>query len=98
MAETRSITLKICGKDFAVTIPVQDEYIYRYAAQELASAVAAYQAGWKGQPEDYIYLAALHMAVSKVRLEKGNATTKNAELLEAINKKLEEYITSAKIK
>ena len=98
MADIRNITIKICGKDFALAIPAQEEEIYRRAAKELSTTVAAYQAKLKTQQEDFIILAALHIAVSKVRIEMDKNKEKNTQALEQINKNLSEYLSSVKAK
>lgn len=97
--KSRGITLKIGAREFEIEdLPIEQEEIYRVAAKEINKSIAVYQSSLQGEPDEFIYLAALHIAVQKVKSERNQQIQNQAEMLEQIDKKLTEYITSAKIK
>lgn len=43
MSRTRRITVKIAGKEYAMTVPQDDEEKYRRAAREINELISAYK-------------------------------------------------------
>lgn len=94
MAETRRITVKIAGKEFAMIIPAHEEEIYRRAAADINQLVSAYKASFVAEPEDYLAMAAIQTAVLKVDLERKREMSDQAEALEKIESKIDSYLNS----
>ena len=69
MSRTRRITVKIAGKEYAMTVPQDDEEKYRRAAREINELISAYKGSFVAEPEDYLAMAAMQVAVNKVNLE-----------------------------
>lgn len=92
MAETRRITVRVAGKEFAMTIPAQQEEVYRRAAADINQLVSAYKASFVAEPEDYLAMAAIQTAVLKVDLEMKREMTDQMEALEQIDNKIDDYL------
>jgi cell division protein ZapA (FtsZ GTPase activity inhibitor) len=65
MSRTRRITVKIAGKEYAMTVPQDDEEKYRRAAREINELISAYKGSFVAEPEDYLAMAAMQVAVNK---------------------------------
>lgn len=82
----------MAGKEFAMTIPSDQEEVYRRAGVEINQMVAAYKASFVAEPEDYLAMAAIQAAVLKVKLEMERSVDSRMEALEEIDNKLNDYL------
>ena len=79
MSRTRRITVKIAGKEYAMTVPQDDEEKYRRA-----------------EPEDYLAMAAMQVAVNKVNLEMDRAMSDQIDALDEIGREIDSYLNDIK--
>lgn len=96
MSDTRRITVKVAGKEFAMTIPKQDEEKYRRAVQEINTHVSVYKSNFVGEPEDHLAMAALQVAVDKVSLEMDRSASAKLIELEEIEENIDRYLGNIK--
>ncbi len=96
MAQTRKITVKIAGKDYAMTIPQQEEEKYRRAARDINSLISSYRSTFAAEPEDYLAMAAMQMAVIKVGLEMDRTLTDQMNTIEEISGQIDNYLNDIK--
>ncbi len=96
MSDTRRITVKIAGKEFAMTIPKQDEEKYRRAVKEINAHVSAYKSSFVGELEDHLAMAALQVAVDKVSLEMDRNNNSDITKLEEIEEDIDKYLDNIK--
>lgn len=96
MAQTRKITVKIAGKDYAMTIPQQEEEKYRRAARDINSLISSYRSTFAAEPEDYLAMAAMQMAVIKVGLEMDRTLTNQMNTIEEISGQIDHYLNDLK--
>lgn len=92
MSDTRRITVKVAGKEFAMTIPKHDEEKYRRAVQEINSLISKYKGSFIGEPEDHLVMAALQVAVDKVSLEMDRSADNKITQLEDIEEEIDKYL------
>lgn len=93
MADTRRISVKLSGKEFAMTIPKHDEEKYRRAASEINELISAYKGSFVAETEDYLAMAALQVAVDKVSMRMDRALEDEKASLEEINERLDKYLS-----
>lgn len=94
---TRRITVKIGGKEYPMTINQNDEEKYRRAAKEINQLIAAYKASYMAEPEDYLAMAAIQVAVGKVTLEMDRSLSNQLEELDALNREIDNYLNDVKL-
>ncbi len=94
---TRRITVKIGGKEYPMTINQNDEEKYRRAAKEINQLIAAYKASYVAEPEDYLAMAAIQVAVGKVTLEMDRSLSNQLEELDALNREIDNYLNDVKL-
>ena len=94
---TRRITVKIAGKEYPMTINQNDEEKYRRAAKEINKLIAAYKASYVAEPEDYLAMAAIQVAVGKVTLEMDRSLSNQLEELDALNREIDNYLNDVKL-
>ena len=94
---TRRITVKIGGKEYSMTINQNDEEKYRRAAKEINKLIAAYKASYVAEPEDYLAMAAIQVAVGKVTLEMDRSLSNQLEELDALNREIDNYLNDVKL-
>lgn len=94
---TRRITVKIGGKEYPMTINQHDEEKYRRAAKEINKLIAAYKASYVAEPEDYLAMAAIQVAVGKVTLEMDRSLSNQLEELDALNREIDNYLNDVKL-
>lgn len=94
---TRRITVKIGGKEYPMTINQNDEEKYRRAAKEINILIAAYKASYVAEPEDYLAMAAIQVAVGKVTLEMDRSLSNQLEELDALNREIDNYLNDVKL-
>ena len=94
MSDTRRITVKVAGKEFAMTVPKQDEEKYRRAVQEINGLVSVYKSSFVGEPEDHLAMAALQVAVDKVGLEMDRSAGSEIARLEELEKEIDRYMNN----
>ncbi len=94
---TRRITVKIGGKEYPMTINQNDEEKYRRAAKEINKLIAAYKASYVAEPEDYLAMAAIQVAVGKVTLEMDRSLSNQLEELDALNREIDNYLNDVKL-
>ena len=96
MSRTRRITVKIAGKEYAMTVPQDDEEKYRRAAREINELISAYKGSFVAEPEDYLAMAAMQVAVNKVNLEMDRAMSDQIDALDEIGRELDSYLNDIK--
>lgn len=95
MADKQNITLRICGKDYALTIDSEKEEIYRIAAEMVNTQVSEYakHSIEDYTTKDYLALAAFQFARDSIVMsqsrEVGNEDVKE---LGKISDKISEYM------
>ena len=94
---TRRITVKIGGKEYPMTINQNYEEKYRRAAKEINKLIAAYKASYVAEPEDYLAMAAIQVAVGKVTLEMDRSLSNQLEELDALNREIDNYLNDVKL-
>lgn len=94
---TRRITVKIGGKEYPMTIQQNDEEKYRRAAKEINKLITAYKASYVAEPEDYLAMAAIQVAVGKVTLEMDRSLSNQLAELEALNREIDNYLNDVKL-
>ena len=94
---TRRITVKIGGKEYPMTIKQNDEEKYRRAAKEINKLITAYKASYVAEPEDYLAMAAIQVAVGKVTLEMDRSLSNQLAELEALNREIDNYQNDVKL-
>ena len=94
---TRRITVKIGGIEYPMTINQNDEEKYRRAAKEINKLIAAYKASYVAEPEDYLAMAAIQVAVGKVTLEMDRSLSNQLEELDALNREIDNYLNDVKL-
>ncbi|MDD3107947.1 MAG: cell division protein ZapA [Alistipes sp.] len=92
MAAKRKISVKLAGKEFPMTISQVDEEKYRRAAQDINALITRYKTRFVAEPEDYLAMAALQIAVDKVSLEMDREMTPEMEAIEALNREIDLYL------
>ena len=94
---TRRITVKIGGKEYPMTIKQNDEEKYRRAAKEINKLITAYKASYVAEPEDYLAMAAIQVAVGKVTLEMDRSLSNQLAELEALNREIDNSLNDVKL-
>lgn len=94
--KTRRITVKVAGKAFAMTVPAADEEKYRRAAEDINELISAYKGSFVAEAEDYLIMAAIQMAVSKVSLEMEREMTEEMERLKKLEEEIDGYLNNMK--
>ena len=94
---TRRITVKIGGKEYPMTIKQNDEEKYRRAEKEINKLITAYKASYVEEPEDYLAMAAIQVAVGKVTLEMDRSLSNQLAELEALNREIDNYLNDVKL-
>lgn len=80
-----------------MTINQNDEEKYRRAAKEINILIAAYKASYVAEPEDYLAMAAIQVAVGKVTLEMDRSLSNQLEELDALNREIDNYLNDVKL-
>lgn len=80
-----------------MTINQHDEEKYRRAAKEINKLIAAYKASYVAEPEDYLAMAAIQVAVGKVTLEMDRSLSNQLEELDALNREIDNYLNDVKL-
>ena len=98
MSRTRRITVKIAGKEYAMTVPQDDEEKYRRAAREINELISAYKGSFVAEPEDYLAMAAMQVAVNKVNLEMDRPISSSDQIdaLDEIGREIDSYLNDIK--
>ena len=96
MSRTRRITVKIAGKEYAMTVPQDDEEKYRRASREINELISAYKGSFVAEPEDYLAMAAMQVAVNKVNLEMDRAMSDQIDALDEIGREIDSYLNDIK--
>ena len=92
MAATRRISVRLAGREYPMTIPQAEEEKYRRAARDINSLIAAYKTRFMAEPEDYLAMAALQVAVDKVDLEMKGEMTDQMVRLQEIERRIDGYL------
>ena len=77
-------------------IPQAEEEKYRRAARDINSLIAAYKTRFMAEPEDYLAMAALQVAVDKVDLEMKGEMTDQMVRLQEIERRIDGYLNDIK--
>ena len=80
-----------------MTIKQKDEEKYRRAAKEINKLITAYKASYVAEPEDYLAMAAIQVAVGKVTLEMDRSLSNQLAELEALNREIDNYLNDVKL-
>lgn len=92
MDDKQKITLMIGDINFPLRISRDEELIYREASKLINNTLNKYRTYFeKADPVQVISMAALEIAVGKVKLENRNDTAPYIEKLEGLTKELEDY-------
>ena len=94
MAGTRRISVKLAGKEYPRTIRQAEEEKYRRAAQDINALISVYKTRFAAEPEDYLAMAALQVAVDKVGLEMNREMTEEAQRLQKIEREIDDYLNN----
>ncbi len=86
--------MKVGGKEFAMTIPKADEEKYRRAVVEINELISVYKGSFVAEPEDYLAMAALQVAVDKVSLEMERSVEDDVVQLEMLSEKIDDYLNN----
>ena len=78
--------MKLAGKEYPMTIRQAEEEKYRRAAQDINALISVYKTRFAAEPEDYLAMAALQVAVDKVGLEMNREMTEEAQRLQKIER------------
>lgn len=79
-----------------MTIPQTEEEKYRRAAQDINALISVYKTRFAAEPEDYLAMAALQVAVDKVGLEMKRELTEEMERLQQIEQEINDYLNNIK--
>lgn len=79
-----------------MTIPQAEEEKYRKAALDINSMIAVYKTRFMADPEDYLAMAALQIAVDKVGLEMARELTDEMNRLQQIGTEIDDYLNDPK--
>lgn len=93
MSATRRITVKIAGKEYAMTIPQSEEEKYRRAAAEINQMISNYRGSYVAEDEEYLAMAALQMGLHKVNLEMDRNLNNEMLALEEIENRIDNYLS-----
>jgi len=96
MADELNIKLKINGKIYPLKINREREEVHRRAEKEVNELVALYKTQYRAEPEDYLAVAALHLAVNNVEMERKRSLGEEIDKLVALDQELERYINTLK--
>lgn len=96
MAAKRKISVKLAGKEYPMTILQTDEEKYRRAAQDINAMISVYKTRFMAEPEDYLAMAALQVAVDKVGLEMNREMTAEMSSLRQIEQDIDDYLNRIK--
>lgn len=96
MPRTMLISVTIDGKEHKIDIPQKDEEMYRRAARALNEAISVYKSSFRVEPEDYLTMAAMQLALDKVKLEMDRTWAEQVESLEEIGRKIDNYLNDPK--
>lgn len=89
-----NIKLTIAGKAYPMTIDREKEEFYRRAEKEVNELIAVYRNRFRAEPEDYLAMAALQLAVTNVEVERSRSLGEHIDKLAALDKELERYINT----
>jgi len=96
MADKLNIKLKINGKSYPLPIDREQEEFYRRAEKEVNELVSLYKTRYRAEPEDYLAMAALQLAVNNVEMERRRSLGEEIDKLVALDQELERYINTLK--
>ena len=96
MAGKRRISVKLAGKEYPMTIPQAEEEKYRKAALDINSMIAVYKTRFMAEPEDYLAMAALQIAVDNFGLEMARELTEEMDRLQEIGREVDGYLNDLK--
>ena len=88
--------MRLAGKEYPMTIPQTEEEKYRRAAQDINALISVYKTRFAAEPEDYLAMAALQVAVDKVGLEMKRELTEEMERLQQIEQEINDYLNNIK--
>lgn len=91
------ITVKISGKNYGMNVAPADEEKYRRAAQEVNTLISSYRSNFAAQPEDYLAMAAIQLAVDKVGLEMDRSLNDQLGEIEQIGDQIDAYFNDVKL-
>lgn len=77
-----------------MTIPKADEEKYRRAVKEINDLISAYKGSFVAEPEDYLTMAALQVAVDKVSLEMQRSVNDDVSRLEMLSEEITDYLNN----
>ena len=88
-----NIQLRVVDMYLPMTIRRDEEEYYREAARRIDNLLNLYRDSFKEQgTEKYMTIAALHLSVTAVRLERKNDTRPFKEKIEELTRTLEDYL------
>ena len=96
MGPKLNIKLTIAGKSYPLTIDREKEEFYRRAEKEVNELVSVYRNRFRAEPEDYLAMAALQLAVNNVEVERSRSLGEDIDKLVALNNELDRYINTLK--
>ncbi len=96
MSEKLNIKLTIAGKVYPLTIDREIEERYRRAEADINKAVTDFRGRIRAETEDYLALAALQIALTKVEMEMSRSLGSEIDALKDIDKELDRHLNSLK--
>lgn len=94
MEQKLNIKLTIAGKSYPLPIDREKEAIYRRAEKEVNALVSMYKTNYRAEPEDYLAMAALSLAVNNVEMELSRSLGEDIDKLVELDKELDHYINN----
>lgn len=96
MAAKLNIKLTIAGKAYPLSIDREKEQKYRRAERDINTLVAKFESRFRAQPEDYLAMTALQLAISNIESEMSRNLSSEREQLIELDKELDSYLNSLK--
>ena len=72
----------------------EKEAVYRRAEKEVNALVSMYKTSFRAEPEDYLAMAALGLAVNNVEMELSRSLGEDIDRLVELDKELDQYINN----
>ena len=94
MEQKLNIKLTIAGKSYPLKIDREKEAVYRRAEKEINARVSMYKTSFRAEPEDYLAMAALGLAVNNVEMELSRSLGEDIDRLVELDKELDQYINN----
>jgi cell division protein ZapA (FtsZ GTPase activity inhibitor) len=90
----QKFTLTVAGKKYPIKdVKREEERIYRKAGDDINKKIERYGAAFpSAELKDLLTMAAIHVAVENIRMEKAQDVSPVFDKIKALNNELEEYL------